>query len=198
MKKVEKFFDPNRESPFFDYMKKVVVGQDVSWARRQWGPKLWVRTSLGQYPWGRTSWGRTLWGRTSLGQNSWGRTSWGKKLVGQNVVGQNVVGQDVTGAISLGQDVVGQDVGGAGRRGAELRGAGRRWGKISGAGGHGAEGSGAGSGSPLAYTQREISVTTKFLLARRTFLCRYFIPSQYSVCVLFVPLFSFLLGIIIR
>ena len=42
MKKVEKFFDPNRESPFFGYMKKVVVGQDVSGARscgagRHWG-----------------------------------------------------------------------------------------------------------------------------------------------------------------
>ena len=49
-KKLKIFFDPNRESPFFDYMKKVVVGQDVSGARRQWGPKLWGRTSVGQYP----------------------------------------------------------------------------------------------------------------------------------------------------
>ena len=81
-------------------MKKVVVGQDVSGARRQWGPKLWGRTSLGQYPWG----------RTSLGQYPWGRTSWGRTSVGQDVVGQNFVGQDVAGAKSLGQVVMGQKV----------------------------------------------------------------------------------------
>ena len=62
MKKVEEFFDPNRESPFFDYMKKVVVGQDVSWARRAVGPEV-------------------------VGQDVTGAISLGQNFVGQDVRG---------------------------------------------------------------------------------------------------------------
>ena len=46
--KLKNFLIRTGRVSFFDYMKKVVVGQDVSGARRQWGPKLWGRTSLGQ------------------------------------------------------------------------------------------------------------------------------------------------------
>ena len=104
MKKVEKFFDPNRESPFFDYMKKVVVGQDVSWARRQWGPKLW----------GRVTWG-TSWGRNIPGAEG-----------GQNVVGQNVV--------HWGRQRRGAELRGAGRRWGKISGAGGHGAEGSGAG----------------------------------------------------------------
>ena len=42
-KKLKNFLIRTGRVPFFDYiyMITVVVGQDVSGARRQWGPKLW-------------------------------------------------------------------------------------------------------------------------------------------------------------
>ena len=144
------------------------MGQDVSWARRQWGPRR--SCGAGRY------WAISL-GQNVVGQDVVGQDVTGAKFLGQNVVGQEVSGAERRGAerrgagrhwgniaISLGQDVVGQDVGGAGRRGAELRGAGRHWGKISGAGGHGAEGSGAGSGSP-AHHLSHVETKIYFLAA---------------------------------